>query len=224
MHLRYCCLVLLIAATLARPLAAASTVSDSKRAFSFTLPEDYVENPGGTHEPKLSLAFARGEAGEPGFAMLQVAALGGTIGRGKLDPKIVERAAHDSVRGSGVEITNFEYRQAKWQGFELELLVTRLKREGQALLTLGTQVPLAKEAIQINLAGSEADEARLLADFQTVLASFEGKSNWLTDAERSERLGKGAGTIVGFVAGLAAVVFFLLRQRRRAKARQPRAT
>ena len=215
-----CCFILVIVATFARP-SLADTVSDARRGFSFTLPEGYVENPGGTREPKLNLAFAHGEAGTPGFAMLQVASLGGTIGRGKLDHKIVERSARDAVRGSGVEITKFEYRHAKWQSFELELLVTHFDKDGQALITLSTQVPLAKEAIQLNLAGPVEDEARLLADFQKVLASFQGKSNWLTAAERGERLGRSAGTIVGFVAGVAAVVFLFLRQRRRRKNRQP---
>jgi hypothetical protein len=71
--------------------------------------------------------------------------------------------------------------------------------------------------IQINLGGRAEDEAMLLADLEAVLASFEGKSNWLTDAERSERLGEIVGTVAGVVAGAAVVVFLLQRQRRRRK-------
>jgi hypothetical protein len=81
------------------------------------------------------------------------------------------------------------------------------------LVTLSTQVPLAKEALQINLAGQAEDEAKLLADFQAVLASLEGKCSWLTDAEGSRRLGFNVGVISGAVAGVAVVIFLALRRR-----------
>ena len=76
-------------------------------------------------------------------------------------------------------------------------------------------MPLAKEAIQITLAGPAGDEARLVADLQTVLGSLEGKSNWLTDADRSERLGRVAGSVIGVALGVALVVYLLRRRRRR---------
>jgi len=197
-----------------RPVTAATPVGDPGRGFSFTLPDGYAENPASTRAPKLNLMFSKGEPGTPLGTILQIASMGGTIGRGKLDPAIVEKSARDAVRGSGVALTKFEYRKTTWKSFALDLLMTHAQREGHTILSLSTQVPLAKEAIQITVAGPLADEPMLLADLQAVLASLEGKSNWLTDAERSERLGRQVGEIVGVAVGLVLVGFLL---RRRAK-------
>jgi hypothetical protein len=205
----------------APPVAAATTVSDPHRGFSFVLPDGFAENPGSTRTPKLNLVFGRGELGTPGGNVLQVASMGGTIGHGKLDPALVEKAARDSVRGTGVALTKFEYRKTTWKGFALDLLVTHAQREGQAILTLSTQVPIAKEAIQITLAGPAGEAARLLADFQAVLGSLEGKSNWLTDDERSERLGRIVGVVVGLGLGVALVVYLLRRRQRRSPGHAP---
>jgi hypothetical protein len=128
----------------------------------------------------------------------------------------VEKAAEESVRGTGVELVKFEYRQTRWQGLELDLLVTQAKREGRGILTLSTQVPLAKEAVQINMAGSAEDGTRLLADLQTVLGSLQGKSNWLTDEQRSEQLGRMIGTIASALGGAILILVLMRRVRRKA--------
>jgi hypothetical protein len=213
---RHRMLVLALVASAALPAAAATTISDARRELSFTLPDGYVESPGGTREPKLGLAFARGEMEKPGYAILQVVSLGGTIGRGKLDPTAVEKAARDSVRGSGVELGKFEYRRTKWQGLEVDLLVAHAKRDGHDIVTVSTQVPLAKEAIQLNLAGSADEQARLFADLQSVLGSLKGKSNWLTDEQRSEQIGRSVGTVASAVGGAILILVLLRRARRKA--------
>ena len=113
-----------------------------------------------------------------------------SISREGVIRETVERAAKESVAGTGITISRFDYRKTRWKSFDLDLVVTSAANEGRELVILGTQLPLATDAIQINLLGPAADEPRLLADLEELLGSFEGKSNWLTDKERSERMGK----------------------------------
>jgi len=82
-------------------------------------------------------------------------------------------------------------------------------------LTLSTQVPLAKQALMLTLLGPGANEAALAGELQTFLSALDGKSNWLSDEERSEKLGRLVGTIVGVVIGLGIVLWW--RRRRRAQ-------
>jgi hypothetical protein len=205
---------LMICATAHAALAAATgTIHDAERGFSFAVPAGYAEYPEG-RAPGVLHSFARGRLGDPSFAVLRVQALGGTIDRAPLVRETVERAARNSVGGTGVELVGFDYRKMKWNAFDLEVVVTQAVNGDRKVVTLGTQVPLAKEAIQLYFMGPATDEAKLVDDLQTTLGSLEGRSNWLTDDERDERLGRAVGMVVGAVGGLALVWWW---RRRRAR-------
>jgi hypothetical protein len=49
------------------------------------------------------------------------------------------------------------------------------------------------------------DTDRLNADLTEVVSSIQGESNWLSDSERCERIGKGVGMLVGSLGVLAAI-------------------
>ena len=200
--------------------ARAGEVRDDKRGFTFTLPGGYRDFPEGRASPNIIQSFIRGDAGGPSFGFLNVEALGGSIARDETDRAIVERAARDSVRGTGLEFTSFDYEKVRWKNFDLDLVVAHASGGGQSLVMLGTQVPLAAEAIQIQVGGPASEQDRLRADLDGVLRSLEGKSNWLTDRERSERLGRGIGTLVLFTVPLVIGIVVLVAQRRRKKRAQ----
>ncbi len=194
--------------------ARADTVSSADPAFSFTLPNEFKDFPQG-HGQKVLYSFARGNPGDASYAVLRIEGLGGTIGREPLHRAIVEKAARSSTASTGVEVKGFDYRKTRWKTFELDLIATRLTGGQQELLTLSTQVPLAKEAVQIAMLGPAKDEPRLVSELQSILVSLQGETNWLTDDERSERLGQLVGMGVGLIA---ACVGLLLWRRRRATA------
>lgn len=204
---------LLVCALAGSALAApGATVSDPEHGFTLVVPEGYVDYPEGK-PPNMLYAFARGNPDDASFGILQLQALGGTIGREPLIRSTVERAARDSVKNAGIEIEGFDYRKIAWKGFELELVVTKIHGGDKHLVTLSTQVPLAKQALQIGMSGPAADEARLAGEMQALVASVEGKSSWLTDGERSERLGTAVGVIVGVALGLGGLLWWRRRQR-----------
>lgn len=191
--------------------AQAAAVHDLKGEFSFTLPGGYELFVQERQPPNLLYSYSRGKPGDGSFAILQLTSMGGTIGREELVRETAERAAHESVQGTGIVLTHFEYRKTRWKGFALDLTVTSAKHEGHEQVILATTVPLAKGAVQINLLGPAADEPRLLAELEELLGTFEGKTNWLTSRERSERL----GGVVGLGGGVVIALAVGLRRRRR---------
>src|SRR6266542_1650749 len=106
-----------------RALAAGATVDDAEHGFRFTVPAGYVDYPEG-RGPGVLHVFAHGTPDEPSFSLIRIHALGGTIDRQPIIKETVERAAHQSVRGTGVEILRFDYRKIAWKGFELDEVVS----------------------------------------------------------------------------------------------------
>ena len=70
------------------------------------------------------------------------------------------------------------------------------------------------------LAGAPVDEAKLANEFDAVIASFEGETNWGMTINDAEKLGERVGFVVGALAGpfcclivAGAVAFALFRKR-----------
>jgi hypothetical protein len=194
-------------------------VTDEKLGVTLTLPDAFEAGaavtpppPGGQLAP---LTFARGQVGADSFAVLQVTPLRGTIGRDKIDRKIVEDSARAAVRGSASSITSFEYGTTRWNALELELVVGQVSNQGRRFVTLSTQVPVMHHALQISLMGPAEEEARLRAEFQATLGALVGESNWLNDQQRSERLGRIVGMAIGGLVGTGVLLAVMLRRQRR---------
>ncbi len=209
---------MLLSAGFALTVALASQlVSDPNRGYSFVLPDGYTEFSEGRAAPHVLQSFMRGQPHAPSFGVLRVETLGGTIGSGPLNPVVVEKAARDSVRGTGVNVVSVGFQKTRWHGFEIDLVATQLTHDNEKLVTLGVQVPLRKEAIQVYFMGPADDEVRLRADLTQILGSLRGESSWLTDDERSERLGFAVGIGVGAIVVIS--LWFWLRRRRLARGR-----
>ncbi|MDB4928158.1 MAG: hypothetical protein JWM10_642 [Myxococcaceae bacterium] len=200
---------LLVSAT-----AAAAPFRDDVRGLSLDVPDGYHDIP--NPSPQALHAWARGEAGAPGYTAIVLQGVGGTIGREPLDRATVERSARASVAGSGLTITGFEYGTARWQSFDLEVVATRVTGGDQDSVMVAVQIPLAPEAAQLMLSGPATSETRMRADLAQVLGSLRGRSNWLTVQQRSEKLGTALG--LGFTALAVAVIAWWRWRPRRAVA------
>jgi hypothetical protein len=188
---------LVLCATAHAGLAATvGTVHDAERGFSFTVPEGYTDYPEG-REPGVAHAFARGKPDDASFMLIQIQGMGGTIGRESLVREEVEGRWRDGLRARGVEPTRFDLRKVTWKGFDLDLFVSHFASGDKKLVSLVTQVPLKKAAIQVRLMGAVGDEAKVSADLQAILASLDGPSSWYSDDERVYRLAELVGMVVG---------------------------
>ncbi len=183
--------------------------------FSFVVPEGYLTG----ETAALPITLRRAELEGATAAVLTLQALPGPIARdAALNRSEVEKAARESAASSGVTMKQFTYEKTKWGQFEVDRLITSMSNPaGDEVLVFATQVPLKRKALQVQVAGAAADRARLLAEHQEVIDSIVGDSNWLTDSERSDRLGQLVGTVAGFaccaVVPLVLVVWLVRRRR-----------
>jgi hypothetical protein len=205
-------LSVLVCNLLAGTAFASERVNDAEHGLSLVVPDGFVDLPSAMG-PRTLHAYQRGNPTEGSFAMVELRSLGGTIGREPIDRAMVENAANQAARAQGAEISGFDYRKTKWKSFDLDLMVVWMGAGEDKVVTLAAQVPLAKQAVQVQIVGPATEEARIRQDLDAFLAGLDGKSNWLSEDERGEKISRLIGTAVGVLLGLGIVVWWKRRKR-----------
>ncbi len=185
--------VLVTSAVFARP------VQNAAIGFSIDLPEASAELP---RENANVLYSLKVPTGNEGALVLGVGRMHGTLARD----------SHIKVdllpKGSRLE----DY---VWRGFHVEGARVPIDANGTQLISHRVQIPLRPEAIQIEVTGRLEDDLAAKDLLSQLVASVDGKSDWLSDEERSERPGQGIGGLVVILA--AATYAVVARRRRKAK-------
>lgn len=178
--------------------------SNGTLGYQFTVPEGFVAFPEGlASNPDLVECWAEGEpASQQGAVILCVQRLHGVIGREPMKPDELP---------VGARLTTL-----RWHEFELQGVQAQVERDEGPAFTLVAQVPLKPEAVQLLLAGPADQAERGDTLMKATLASLQGQSNWLTSAERSERIGKSVG--IWITIAFAVGVVWFMRKRRAAAA------
>ena len=198
-------LALALACSAISATAHAEVIRDDKLNFTLTLPDGFKDFPEAKEQQGLAYSFLQGTPGTQDFTIVGIKPMGGIIGREALQKK-------DLPHFEGV---TFDLRREKWKSFDIDVMVGTARQGDVGVFVTVAQVPLKKEAIQVTVAGPEAHKTQVLAMLRTLLASLDGPSNWLTDAERSFRLGKIAGGLLGALAVAGLVIWLSLRKPRR---------
>ena len=178
--------------------------SNATLGYQFTVPEGFSAFPeGAAGNPDVVECWAEDEpVSEQGGLVICVQRLHGVIGREPIRPDEMP---------VGAQLTSM-----KWREFDLQGVRAQVERDEGPSFTLVAQVPLKPEAIQILLAGPADQTERGDTLLKATLASLQGQSNWLTSAERSERIGKSVGAWIAI--GVAVGVVLYMRKRRAAAA------
>jgi hypothetical protein len=175
------------------------------------VPEGYVRLPDTTIKTALH-TFRREATENTAWAVLSVSPLGGTIGKkASSNHAIVEASARQAAAQTGTKVTSFEYRSVTWSGFSLEVMVMRaIAPDGSPAFSIGATIPLESGAEQVQVVGPESAEAELSAEFEQVIASFKGETNWSPDTtfSQAEQLGERVGFAVGKFAMSACCLAF----------------
>lgn len=178
--------------------------SNATLGYKFTVPEGFVAFPEGrASNADLVECWTEDEpVSQQGAVVLCVQRLHGVLGRDAIRPDEVP---------AGAQLTAL-----KWHDLELQGMRAMAEADEGPAFTLVAQVPLKPEAIQILFAGPADQVERGDTLLHATLASLQGQSNWLTSAERSERIGNSVGVLltIGFAVG----VVLYMRKRRAAAA------
>jgi len=86
--------------------------------------------------------------------------------------------------------------------------------DGKKVISRSVQIPLKPEAIQLVVMGTEDQQALAVQVSETILRSVDGKSNWLSDEERSESLGQIVGLGVGGAIAIPIALWFRSRRKK----------
>jgi len=147
--------------------------TNQELGFSVTLPDRL---PDFSMETRVKSLVSRGnlDASKGPVEMIIIQDLGGPIGREDLSKKA------DKPQNVTLEKTG-------WKSFQIDLFRVVENIRSVPFVTLNAQVPLKPHAIQLTVSGPVSDEDKLRTELQTVLASVNGRTNWLTDEERRAR-------------------------------------
>jgi hypothetical protein len=203
--------------------ASALPLNDALNQFSIDVPAGYVRLQN-TEIPTALHAFRREASAESSWAVLSMTSLGGTLSqKNKLDHGVAEAAARSGAAKTGVTVSTFEYRTATWKGFPLDVMVMRAQAaDGSAVISFSAPIPLASGAIQMQLVGPAAAETKLVTEFEGVIASLKGETNWETHSD-AYQLGERVGRVVGLLfvpgccTGSGLLVAWLLFRKRHTK-------
>ncbi len=201
-------LVILICVVLGGGVARAEVATDDQHGITMQVPDGFTNFPAGMAQKRALFSYSKGEAGAPGFEVLGVTALGGTIGRESFDPTPIARQLAAAL---GLTLDSASRRALTWGDFELDGFVAKMRQGDQVMTLAGVQVPVKGEAVQIVL--MHLGDKDLGAELQTVLAGFRAESNWLT---KDERIGKLIAGGLAVLAAIALAVFVIRRRRARA--------
>ena len=187
--------------------AAAQRIDDPPRGYSFLLPAEYIELPEfvrpdpAVHTGTLG-TWVRGLDSDA-LIVISVEGMGGTIGREPMDVTDLGRTGATALK-------------EQWKSFEVEGFRLIQERGGEHILVLAVQVPLLPNAVQVMSSGLVENEPAIHEALRGVLASLDGRSNWLTDEERMAKGLDGAlrlGVTFFVLAVLGFTLWRLVRKR-----------
>ena len=177
-----------------------SPVVNDELGYRFTLPSPFVPFPEAKAQ-SADIVDCWQEEGEGGV-VLCIQRMHGVL-------------PHDAMKVSDIpDTTVTQLTRFRWKEFVIQGLRTTRLQDGVHSVAIVAQVPLKPEAIQVVASSPLYQEEHARAMLEDVLASLEGQSNWLTSAQRSERMGKAVGTWIAI--GVAVLVVVILRKRRAA--------
>lgn len=157
---------------------ASRVVCNEAIGFRIEIPDGFTDNP--QPQPAHMLyAFLHVGAGEPTTA-INIERLGGTIRPGPVTSEFYE-----GLRRSLPPDAQVQQEKMPWKTHQLDVFGLEFSLSEGAVCTWSVQVPLAREAIQINVGGPMAAREECRALLRTLLTGLQGLSNWDPPASRT---------------------------------------
>jgi hypothetical protein len=182
---------------LPRYLVVAETITDQELEFQFDVPAGFsaLENPADLspdirHALRADVPLSEQEIP----LLLAIARLREVLSNQPLD--VTTLPPGSAARHFRVE----------WQGLLIDALEVPEATEGLEIITFNAQVPLKREAIQLQVVGPAHRREELLSLMQQVLRGLKGESNWLKPgAPDAIAVSSDYGTILLVVAATSVI-------------------
>jgi hypothetical protein len=143
-------------------------IVDEDFGFRFELPAGFVENPQGKAMPNVIHAFILRSTN--GNRVVVINRLGSLLEPGIPPSVLMEKQEEQLPPGSRVEAFS-----ANWGAYEIPGVKVLLQGEQRVL---EVQLPLATEAVQLNIGGPETLKDDMHGLLNDILRSFRARSSW----------------------------------------------
>jgi hypothetical protein len=207
--------LLLLAILALAPAARADVVVTREHPrFTLTLPDGWVEQKA---PPGLLCALADGDPsdGKP-HVFVNVERLGGLLGRGdNIDLDEAGKAVEHILPGATMK----SVMRLSWRSANVFVIVLRAGTPAKETLIYSARLPLAGEAVQLNVGGPAGDESKLASVLAIALSGFDGPVEWAGDARRRRLTLAGGATVIA--VALAALLLGVASVRRRGRRPAP---
>ena len=147
-------------------------IYNERLGYRFEIPNGFFDNPEAKANPIFEYAFLR-QNEDGSRTAISIQNLGGRIGREPWRLEDTEKMKARLPSGSKLELL-----KGQWGGFDIEGFQQTIPVEGGTVSVCAFQIPLAREAIQVNVGGPIEREEELREIAQVILKSLYGKSNW----------------------------------------------
>ena len=141
-------------------------------SYSFEIPPNFEHNPEALKNPIFKYGYIRKDSDGNGIA-ITIQHLNGLIPNEPLDGKYIAAMKQQLPLGSQVELL-----RAPWEEYTVDGFLQRIPMQFGYVTACAYQVPLARGAIQVNVAGPSQNEKEIQEIAKLVLTSVQGKSNW----------------------------------------------
>jgi hypothetical protein len=154
-------------------------IFDPDYGFRLELPKGFVKNPAGKPAPMVIHSYVRYDAGGAPHIMVNISRLRGILApkNGKLSTRQLEEFKQ-GLRKNTPNAVLLKVEQEQWKSHTLDVFLIEMPHQGQTMRVWSVHVPLAGEAIQIQVGGTMDVEDQCRQVLVHLLKSLQGNSNW----------------------------------------------
>ena len=147
-------------------------IYNERLGYSFEIPRGFSDNSKTKANLMFEYSFIR-QNPDGSTTAITIQNLGERIGKEPLRQEDAKKMTGQLPPESEVKLV-----KGRWSGFDIDGFQSRIAMRGGTLSVCAFQVPLAREAIQVNVGGPVKREAESRQIAEMILNSLHGKSNW----------------------------------------------
>lgn len=149
-----------------------NVVINEKQGYKFELPNEFIKQK--SNKKMVLDSFMNIQTQGRGNIAVVISNLGGTISQTPFSKKHLAYMKKNYPEG-----TKLQHQFINWNNYKVDLIKATMSLNNIHVKTYSIQLPLVKEAVQLNLSTTMAfSDQENMEMLKEILHSFKGKSNW----------------------------------------------